>query len=109
MRYVIYKQPLSLYSTVWTKRARTFINFQTFLQGAWTLFQTKGLNFFWKSIFFGGNKIHMLQKLLYFSIEGQFSRGHVYFFCQMFQGLFIPGGMFIPDPRVDLFYIGLIQ
>ena len=41
------------YSRVWNKRAGTFINFQAFFQGAWTLFQTKDLNFLRKSAFFG--------------------------------------------------------
>ena len=33
------------YSRVWNKRAGMFINFQALFQGAWTLFQTKDLNF----------------------------------------------------------------
>ena len=40
------------YSRVWNKRVSTFINFKAFFQGAWTLFQTKGLNFVRKSAFF---------------------------------------------------------
>ena len=43
---------ITKYSRVWNKRSGTFINFQTFFQGAWNLFQIKGLNFVRKSAFF---------------------------------------------------------
>ena len=59
-----YRQNISLkkdYSRVWNKHADRFINFQAFFQGAQTLFQTKSLEFFRKSAFFGWNKCHMQQ------------------------------------------------
>ena len=64
-------QMFFIYSRVWNKRAGTFINLLTFFQGAWTLFQTKDLNFLGKGILFGWNKNYMLQKLLFLSIKEQ--------------------------------------
>ena len=91
------KLPLTLDSLIGSSRfvgtlgsginvpARSLIS-RHFFRGTWTLFQTKGLNFFGKFLLFDWNKNQMLQILLYFSIKGQFSRGHVYFFCHMFKG-----------------------
>ena len=46
------QRTVSAYFRVWNKPASMLTIFQTFFQGAWTLFQTKGLNYFEKKCVF---------------------------------------------------------